>query len=389
MAGLVSADFSEVPHDAAWRSAAWRAGVRRRLVAWFASSARDLPWRKTRDPYAIWISEVMLQQTQVATVIPYFERFLHDYPTPAALAAADEAEVLRRWEGLGYYRRAKQLHAAAKQIAAEHDGRFPESFAAVLAIPGIGRYTAGAVLSIARDQRLPVVEANTLRLYSRLVALRQPPAAKAANALLWEVAARLLPRQQSGRFNQAAMELGALLCTPRQPACGACPLRNLCPTYRDGLQGEIPGRVRTMQYEKRDHAAVVVQHENHFFLRRCPPGGHWAGLWDFPRYDVTGTANVAAEIERRFADDFGFAVRVGEKIKTLRHGVTRFRITLDAFAAEAERQMADPRPANDLQSGWYDPREIAALPLNTTGRKLTQLLKKKVSDIILFGTKFG
>lgn len=355
------------------------------MHAWFTTSARDLPWRKTSDPYAIWVSEVMLQQTQVATVIPYFERFIRDYPTPAALAAADEGEVLRRWEGLGYYRRAKQMHAAAKRIAMEHGGRFPESFDAVLALPGIGRYTAGAVLSISRDQRLPVVEANTLRLYSRLIALRLPPATTAANRLLWEVAEALLPRQQSGRFNQAAMELGALLCTPRGPACESCPLRTLCPTYRDGLQGEIPGKVRTMQYENRTHVAVVAQHEDRFFLRRCPPGGHWAGLWDFPRYDVTANtatptvianAAMAAEIERRFAAEFGFEVRVGEKLKTLRHGVTRFRITLDAFAAEADRRSSDSN-----ESGWYHPREMIHLPLNTTGRKLTRLLHQPPENL--------
>ncbi|WP_235934686.1 A/G-specific adenine glycosylase [Candidatus Laterigemmans baculatus] len=363
-----------MPHDGSWRSASWRTQLRRRLLTWFTTSARDLPWRKTRDPYAIWVSEVMLQQTQVATVIPYFERFLRDYPTPAALAAADEAEVLRRWEGLGYYRRAKQLHAAAKRITAEHGGRFPETFEAVLALPGIGRYTAGAVLSISRDQRLPVVEANTLRLYSRLIALRQPPTATAPNRLLWEVAAAILPRQQAGRFNQAAMELGALLCTPRNPDCERCPLRSLCPTRREGLQEEIPGKVRTLQYEDRSHVAVVAQHEDRFFLRRCPPGGHWAGLWDFPRYDLTPAAALpgdalAAEVERRFAAEFGFAVRLGEKLKTLRHGVTRFRITLDAFTAEANRREAD-----SAECGWYQPHEILDLPLNTTGRKLSRLL---------------
>lgn len=365
--------------DASWTDARWRQRLRRSLLRWYDANARDLPWRRTRDPYAIWVSEIMLQQTQVATVIPYYEAFLSAFPTVHALAAADIGDVLRRWEGLGYYRRAKQMHAAAERIVREHGGRVPDSFDEVVALPGIGRYTAGAILSFSADRRLPIVEANTVRLYSRLVALRRPPAEAASNRLLWQVAESLLPRSGCGRFNQAAMELGSLLCTPRQPRCGECPLRLLCPTRREGLQGEIPGRVRTMQYEDRSHVAIVARHGEHFFLRRCPPGGHWAGLWDFPRYDVTGHSGaaetptgIAAEVERRFAHEFGFAVRLREKIKRVRHGVTRFRITLDAFAADAEAKGT----ALDPHSGWYRPREIADLPLNTTGRKLAKMLPR-------------
>lgn len=362
-------------HDPSWTDARWRQRLRRSLLGWFDSHARDLPWRRTRDPYAIWVSEIMLQQTQVATVIPYFEAFLRDFPNVRALASAQIGDVLRRWEGLGYYRRARQMHAAAERMVQQHDGCLPESFAEMLALPGIGRYTAGAVLSISADRRLPVVEANTVRLYSRLVALRHPPAETTSNRLLWEVAESLLPRTRCGRFNQAAMELGALVCTPRQPRCAECPLRDLCPTYHQGLQGEIPGRVRALRYEDRSHVAIVARHGDRFFLRRCPPGGHWAGLWDFPRYDVTGRsdgnpATLAVEVQRRFAEEFGFAVRVGEKMKTVRHGVTRFRITLDAFAAEAEARGT----VSDPHCGWYHPQEIADLPLNTTGRKLAKML---------------
>lgn len=366
----------EPPHDPSWTDTRWRQRIRRRLLGWFDTHARDLPWRRTRDAYAIWVSEVMLQQTQVATVVPYFEAFIRDFPDVRALASADISDVLRRWEGLGYYRRAKQMHAAAERMVQQHGGTLPDSYSELVALPGIGRYTAGAILSISADRRLPVVEANTVRLYSRLVALRRPPAEAASNRLLWQVAQSLLPRERCGRFNQAAMELGALLCTPRQPDCAACPLQSLCPTYRDRLQGEIPGPVRTVRYEDRAHVAIVARHGERFFLRCCPPGGHWAGLWDFPRYDVTGQTGesgnpteIAAEVERRFADEFGFAVRVGEKMHTVRHGVTRFRITLDAFAAEV-----DARGADSTQSGWYRPQEMHHLPLNTTGRKLAEML---------------
>src|SRR5687768_8168178 len=190
----------------------WRTLLTRKLLAWFDRSARDLPWRRTSDLYAIWISEVMLQQTQVATVIAYFERFLHRFPDVGSLAAADEQQVLRLWEGLGYYRRARQLHAAARKIVAEHGGQFPRSYEAVRGLPGIGRYTAGAILSIGLDQRLPILEANTIRVLSRLIALRDDPRTTRSQAPLWQVAEEILPAADCGAFNQALMELGSEIC---------------------------------------------------------------------------------------------------------------------------------------------------------------------------------
>src|SRR5687768_10854498 len=198
----------------------WRTLLTRKLLAWFDRSARDLPWRRTSDLYAIWISEVMLQQTQVATVIAYFERFLHRFPDVGSLAAADEQQVLRLWEGLGYYRRARQLHAAAKVIVAEHSGRFPLAYDAVRSLPGIGRYTAGAILSIGAGARLPILEANTIRVLSRLTAFRGDPASSAGQKHLWQIAELTLPAKRVGTFNQSLMELGSEICTPKAPTCG-------------------------------------------------------------------------------------------------------------------------------------------------------------------------
>ena len=212
----------------------WLRTFRGRLRSWYANKARDLPWRQTRDPYRIWVSEVMLQQTQVETVKPYFQRFLKAFPNVKRLAAAKEEEVLRLWEGLGYYRRGRQLHAAAVKIVDEHGGRFPREVPSLLALPGIGRYTAGAIASIAFDRRAPILEANTIRLHARLIGYRQDPAKSAGQKLLWEAAEDVLPRKEVARFNQALMELGSLVCTPRRPRCEQCPVSNLCAVFAAG-----------------------------------------------------------------------------------------------------------------------------------------------------------
>ena len=196
--------------------ASWLRSFRRRLPAWFDRHARKLPWRRNHDPYAVWVSEIMLQQTQVGTVVSYFDRFLAAFPTIEALAAADEQDVLRLWEGLGYYRRARQLHKAAKIIVAEHAGNFPRNPEIVRRLPGIGRYTAGAILSIAFDARQPILEANTLRLLSRLLAYDGDPRSTEGQRLLWAMAEAVLPRRGSGRMNQALMELGSEVCAARR-----------------------------------------------------------------------------------------------------------------------------------------------------------------------------
>ena len=195
---MTSASQLPMPTRRSLPDAAWMAQFRRRILAWFRGNARDLPWRRTRDPYAIWVSEIMLQQTQVVTVIGYFERFLAAFPTIADLAAADEQQVLRLWEGLGYYRRARQLHAAARVIVAEHQGRFPREPQQIRALPGIGRYTAGAIASIGWDAREPILEANTIRVFSRLLAYRGDPQKNAGQQLLWEFAAGCCPRGTPG-----------------------------------------------------------------------------------------------------------------------------------------------------------------------------------------------
>lgn len=357
----------------------WLRALRRRLLAWFASNARDLPWRRARDPYRIWLSEIMLQQTQVATVKSYFDRFVEALPTIEALAAADEQQVLRLWEGLGYYRRARQLHQAARLLVAEHNGCFPRDPQIVRRLPGIGRYTAGAILSIAFDAREPILEANTTRLWARLLAYRGDPTSAAGSRVLWEAAEAVLPRAGSGTLNQALMELGSMVCTPKDPRCDACPVAVLCRARAAGLQAEIPVARPKRPSEARREAAVLVHRRGRLLLIRQPDGQRWAGLWDFPRFEIY--SHRPAEIHRELAEGVmrltGIAVQLRGHRTTLRHGVTRFRITLLCYDAE---YVAGPGQRSDLPTmRWLRPADLESYPLSTTGRKLLNLTKRSSS----------
>src|SRR5262245_53672998 len=264
-----------------------RRWMTRRLLGWFAEKQRRLPWRRDRDPYRIWVSEVMLQQTQVATVIPYFERFLQAFPTLSTLAAADEQEVLRLWEGLGYYRRARDLHAAARQLIAADGGAFPNDPEQLRGVPGMGRYTVNAVLSQAFDRRLPILEANSQRVLCRLFGRTEDPQRAPLRGWLWRAAEEVLPRQRVGAFNQALMELGALVCTPTAPRCDECPLRTKCHARRMGLQESIPYRPAAPQTVDVQEAAIVLRQGPRVLLVQRPERGRWARMWEFPHGELS------------------------------------------------------------------------------------------------------
>ncbi len=359
--------------DSRFDDARWRATLRRRLVAWYRRHARDLPWRRTRDPYHVWVSEIMLQQTQVVTVIPYFQRFLKRFPNIKKLAEAGEQDVLRVWEGLGYYRRARQLHRAARLIVERHDGQFPRDADAVRSLPGIGRYTAGAILSIAFDQRQPILEANTVRLFSRLAAFRGDSSSRDGQQYLWQLAESSLPRRHAGDFNQALMELGGTICTPRDPKCLVCPVAALCSTFEQGLQNEIPKPAKRLKYEAVHEAAIVIRRGGKVLLRRCGDKERWAGLWDFPRFAIQPNAEPAMrrEVAQRTKDMTGLTVTTGGVWKTIKHGVTRFRITLACFQANSARGKA---AANGAEMIWVRPVDLPAYPLSVTGRKICKML---------------
>jgi A/G-specific adenine glycosylase len=335
-----------------------------------------LPWRRDRDPYRIWVSEVMLQQTQVATVVPYFERFVRAFPTVADLAAADEQEVLGLWEGLGYYRRARDLHAAAQTLMAERNGRIPNDPDALNSLPGMGRYTLGAVLSQAFDRRLPIVEANSQRVLCRLFGQRDDPSRAPTRRWLWRTAETLLPRRRVGEFNQALMELGALVCLAAAPRCSLCPLSADCAAHRLGMQGKIPIRRKRKEIIEVHEVAVVVRRGARVLLVRRTDVGRWPGLWEFPHGPVAPhetPAEAAARLARQLA---GVTVEPGRELLNLQHGLTHHRITLSCLEA---RYLRGPFRSRCYQRGaWPRPEQLQNYPLSSPQRRLARAVERSV-----------
>ena len=337
----------------------------------------------------------MLQQTTVAAVIPYYERFLTAFPDVQALATGDEQQVLRLWEGLGYYSRARNLHRAAKQIVAEHDSRLPADVATLQTLPGIGRYTAGAIASLGHDRPAPIVEANTLRLYCRLLAFEGDPRSKTGQQLLWQFAEAIVPRTSPGAFNQALIDLGATVCTPQAPRCTECPVMTLCGARQAGREQELPRPAVRPELTDVTECAVIVRRRSEVLLRRCQPGERWAGLWDFPRFrveDVGQTpreaagqkqrrtkadarddlpADLAREAVRRVEALTGLQITPRTVLHELRHGVTRYRIRLICLEAECE---SASRQLDAAVLRWMRPADLSSLPLSTTGRIIAERL---------------
>ncbi|MBI4972128.1 MAG: A/G-specific adenine glycosylase [Candidatus Omnitrophica bacterium] len=252
------------------------------LLAWYRINKRDLPWRKTRDPYAIWISEIMLQQTQVDTVIPYFNQWLKRFPNVKTLAASDENEVLKAWEGLGYYTRARNLHRAAKEIITKYNGKIPETKDVIMTLPGIGRYTAGAILSIAFNQPVALVDGNVMRVFSRLFDIHSDVAAQTTQKKIWALAGALVPEKNPGDFNQALMELGATICTNGSPSCLICPLAGECISLEKSDPSQLPVKKIKTKIQKFSGWIFVIENKGKFLIEQRPAGQVMGGLWEFP-----------------------------------------------------------------------------------------------------------
>jgi A/G-specific adenine glycosylase len=353
-----------------------------RLLDWFRRHRRDLPWRRDRDPYRIWVSEVMLQQTQVVTVVPYFERFLARFPTLADLARAEEQEVLRLWEGLGYYRRARDLHRAAGLLLTEHKGEFPTDPKALAGLPGLGEYTRNAVLSQAFDVRLPILEANSQRVLSRVLGYEEDPRQGAARRRLWQAAAQLLPGRHVGEYNQALMELGALVCTSASPACQNCPLSPRCLARQQGRQEQIPIRTPPPATTFVQESAVVVRREGRLLLTQRPTTGRWANLWEFPHGPLAEGEPHESAAARLVGELTGLQVVLGPELITIEHGVTRYRITLVCFAAE--HVAGEFRPDFYVRGEWVEPAALASYPVSSPQRRLARTVAEPGQQRRLF-----
>jgi A/G-specific adenine glycosylase len=346
---------------------------RQKVFDWFSVHARSLPWRGTTDPYQIWVSEIMLQQTTTKTVESYFSRFIERFPTVQALAASGLDEVNHYWEGLGYYRRAAQMHKAAQVITEQFGGVFPRTYKEVLNLPGIGRYTAGAVLSLAFGERLPILEANTIRLYSRLTALQEETATAAAQKKLWEFAETILPKKNSGQFNLALMDIGNAVCTPREPHCRDCPAASFCEAAALGLQDVIPVLPPKEEKHDRTEVALLVRKRGKILMIRYPQGKRWAGLWDFPRAEAA--AEIPLELvrdsvlQKRLTELTGRTLEIGNVLTTMKHSVTKYRITL-FFCEGNDLGKSASETSETCEVQWKSAKEIETLPLHSTARKL-------------------
>lgn len=302
--------------------------VRARLIDWYETRKRDLPWRRTKDPYAIWVSEVMLQQTQVKTVLGYYERWMQRFPTVKALAEADDADVLHAWQGLGYYSRARRLLAGARAVSERHAGQLPRDVDALLALPGIGPYSAGAIASIAFGLPEPIVDGNVVRVLCRLFALPGDPAKAPLKQELWRRARALVPGDKPSELNQSLMELGATICTPTSPRCAECPVAKQCAALARGLERELPQLAKRAPPTEIATAAAYVRRGDAVLLRQMPADApRWAGLWVLPFVELTRTEKACAGAARAL-NEIGLEGTAATTLHQARHTITRFRITL-------------------------------------------------------------
>lgn len=343
-----------------------------RLLAWYDRNRRELPWRGVRDPYAVWVSEVMLQQTQVSTVLGYYAAWMRRFPSVRALAAAREADVMHAWQGLGYYSRARRLQAGARAVVERHGGRLPADRASLLALPGIGAYSAGAIASIAFGAREALVDGNVVRVLTRRFGLRGDPGKGPLKRRLWELAGTLVPGERPGDFNQALMELGATVCTPRAPNCKNCPWTARCEARRLGLVEVLPELPPRAPPTRVRVALAVVRDRGRVLLLETPADApRWAGLWTFPHVEMRAKERAEEAVERA-AREAGLRVRVGEPAGRLEHTITRFRITIEAF--EAALVPAGSSRAVSARSAWVTLGALEDRAMPAPHRKLAARL---------------
>lgn len=355
------------PRSSGSRARARFAELAHRIATWFEQNGRDLPWRRTTDPYAIWVSEIMLQQTQVKTVIPYWERWMARFPTIQALRDAAEGDILKAWEGLGYYSRVRNMHRAAREICERHGGKFPDDYDAILALSGIGRYTAGAIASMAFGQPQPILDGNVERVLSRVFAVRGQVKSSTVSKRLWRLSASLVRAvaQSNGRLsisslNQGLMELGALVCLPRTPRCDVCPLRGDCLAAKRGQVSKFPSPPPKKEVRRRHAFSYVLRCGDQVLVRQRPIGQVNAGLWEFPTFE---SANDTA------AHPAPLASLPLTPFHSVRHTITHHRIHLQSWQARVPKT-SGPKLAKSLHAQWVAQSSLSALPFSSAQSKL-------------------
>ena len=346
--------------------------MQKKLLNWFAENQRPLPWRRNYEPYQVWISEIMLQQTQVSTVLPYFDRWMKTLPTIEALAEVPQDRLLKLWEGLGYYSRALNLQKAAKILVNENGGRLYEDFDQLLSLPGIGRYTAGAIMSIAYNRDYPVVDGNVIRVLARLLDYREN--VKDSGEFFWNAAVKLLPKGEARNFNQALMEFGALQCTPKSPDCSVCPLKGECKAYAAGTQNELPNKGASRSKMAISVAIGIIQRDGKVFIQKRRDQGLMAGLWEFPGGQLEKGETAEVALERELQEELGVTVAGVKPFMRLKHAYTSYQVDLQCFLADyAEGRI---RLGAATEGKWVKPEELKdyAFPA-ANGRIIDKFMK--------------
>ena len=355
-------------------SGEWVARFRRNVRRWYARCGRDLPWVGERDPYVVWVREIMLQQTTVTAVVPYLDRFLKRFPTVESLAGAESAEVLRVWEGLGYYSRARNLSRGAKMIVEEWGGQWRNTATELQSLPGVGPYTAGAIASFAFDQSAGIVEANTARFYARLLALRSDLHSGEGRRQLWSLAERIVPRDRPGEFNQALIDLGATVCGVT-PQCQECPVRGSCRSLELGEVERIPARASRRDVTDVFELLVVMRRGKRLLLIQHPDGERWGGMWGFPalsRDRALARSRFDERLIKSEVADWGCDVEFQEWMDEFQHGVTRFRLHLQPIVAMWRSGSWE----GPVTAEWVGIDELATRPLSVAGRRVATRVER-------------
>ncbi len=326
------------------------------LLQWFSKNKRDLPWRKTKNPYHIWISEVMLQQTQVATVIPYYHRFLEKFPTIKDLAEAQTDDLMKCWEGLGYYARARHLQDAARAVLREHGGKLPHTREALRTLKGFGAYTSASVASLAFGEDCAAIDGNVLRVFARLYAIREDLRQPSTKSKVDELATLNLPKGRAGEFNEALMELGATICTPKHPQCSACPLTQDCSAFQQNAVALYPFKSSKPKSPHHEIAIGIVQHAGKVLIALRPPDGLLGNLWEFPGGKREPHESLVECCKREVEEETGLRVEVGERIAVVKHTYTHFKITLHAFLCTYQSGHAQPKSSKEIR--WVTLQEL-------------------------------
>ncbi len=362
--------------------------IARILLRWFRRHKRDLPWRRSYDPYHVWISEIMLQQTQMERGVRYFHNWVKRFPDVVAVAQADEEEILQHWEGLGYYARARNLHRAAKKMVTEFQGQVPSDYSSLLRLPGIGPYTAAAVSSIAGNQDVPVIDTNVNRIFARLFNIQEPIKESGAQKTIQEIAGKLLPKGKARLFNQALMDLGGVICTPKNPDCGLCPLSDRCRSQQLGIVAERPVLAKKKQPVFINRVVGVIVHRDRVYMQKRAHTSLWTGLWEFPggerqvEQQKTASLDVASEVHK----ETGLVVRAERFLACVHHQFTHHKITVDAYLCSiADDAEVHPRPRLASNFRWLQPRELDDLACPSGVRKVIDHLKKTYPA--MFATK--